>query len=93
MTAFVGAGRAREKAAAQEHRGHGPLSSSKQYVIDFIGYYVFCRSGPCPRNASLPWAAPTGTHKLIDAIAPQFAARQRGVWMTGNLLPEYRHAD
>ena len=24
-------------------------------------------------------AAPTGTHKLIGAIAPQFAARQRSV--------------
>jgi hypothetical protein len=29
-------------------------------------------------------AAPTGTHKLIGAIAPQFAARQRGVWTTGD---------
>ena len=45
-----------------------------------------CRSGPCPRNASRPWAAPTGSHKLIGAIAPQFAARQRGVWTTGDLL-------
>ena len=32
------------------------------HVIDFIGYYAFCRSGPCPRNPSRPWAAPTGTH-------------------------------
>ena len=31
-------------------------------------------------------AAPTGTHKPIDAIALQFAARQRGVRTTGDLL-------
>src|SRR3990167_6359173 len=56
------------------------LLLNNPYVVDFMGYDVFCRSGPWPRWVSRAWTAPTGTYKPIDAIASsQFAARQRGV--------------
>ena len=71
--------------AGMPYRGHGPPLSYNPYIIDFTGYYALCRSGFsreffAAQQSFAAKAAPT------TAGSPQFAARQRGVWTTGDLL-------
>ena len=73
----------------------GDLLSNNPHGIDFMGYDAVCRSEVI-REAFVhsrvfaDKSAPTGSSKPTGAIAPQLAARQRGVWTTGKLLLDER---